>query len=57
MSIVPLDIERKFEQRWAARRVQRVRAARERQRPESQRKQPAVSVKAEEAAQKRQPAA
>lgn len=58
MSIVPLDIERKCEQRWAARRVQPVlRAAPERHGPESQGEQPSVPVKAEEAAQKPQPMA
>jgi hypothetical protein len=57
MSTVPLDIERKFEQRWAAKRVQSVLAAApEKHVPASQPEQPSVPPIVEQAAEKLRPA-
>jgi hypothetical protein len=56
MSIIPLDFQRRYEQRWAARLTQPVLpTAPERHGPESQIEQLAV-VKDEEAGLKAQPA-
>jgi hypothetical protein len=57
MSIIPLDFQRRYEQRWAARLTQPVLStAPERHGPESQIEQLAVPVKDEEAGLKAQPA-
>ena len=57
MSIIPLDFQRRYEQRWAAKLTQPVLpTAPERHRPESQIEQLGMLVKDEEAGLKAQPA-
>jgi hypothetical protein len=53
MSSIPLDPQRRFEQRWAARFAA---AAPQKHRPEKQRQQPAVPGKSKRKTRRREPA-